>query len=172
VGIHETGHLHAWVDGFGYQGADGEDPFVDAPEWFAAGCAFEGFETEGVLTQGEGTFVAEVALAQPFKVLWLDVVGAVEDTQVHPAAYRDARLDQAAADPGEIAVWLDNHAFAAGRGEFLPPGGTGGGGVGVGGVDEDPAGGLDQFGCGVGEPVGDGEVQAGSASRGYSRRGD
>jgi hypothetical protein len=172
VGIHETGHLHAWVDGFGYQGADGEDPFVDAPEWFAAGCAFEGFETEGVLTQGEGTFVAEVALAQPFKVLWLDVVGAVEDTQVHPAAYRDARLDQAAADPGEIAVWLDNHAFAAGRGEFLPPGGTGGGGVGVGGVDDEPAGGLYQVGSGLGDPVRDAQMQAGSASRGYSRRGD
>ena len=169
MGIHEAGHLHAWVDGFGFQGEDGEVRFVDAPAWFAAGCAFESFETAGVLAQGDGTFVAEVTLAQPFQVLWLGVVGAVDDGQVLPAAYRDARLDQAATASGEIAVWLDNHAFAAGRGEFLPQGGTGGG-VGVGGVD--PAGGLDQFGCGVGEPVGDGEVQAGSASRGYSRRGD
>jgi hypothetical protein len=49
VSVCENGRLQSWVDGFGFQGEDGEDRFVDAPEWFAAGCAFEGFEAEGVL---------------------------------------------------------------------------------------------------------------------------
>ena len=170
--IRETGRPQAWIDGFGFQGADSEHPFVDAPEWFAAGCAFESFETQGLPTHSEATFVAEVALAQPFQILRSDVVRAAEDAQVHPAANLDAPLDQAPTTADEITVRLDNHAFAARRGEFPPPDGTGGGGVGVSGIDEDPAGGLDQFRCGGGEPVGDGEVQAGSASRGYSRRGD
>ncbi len=64
VGIREMGRLQARVDGFGFQGEDGEDRFVDAPEWFAAGGAFEGFGSGGVLAQGEGTFVAEATLAQ------------------------------------------------------------------------------------------------------------
>jgi hypothetical protein len=133
---------------------------VDAPEWFAAGRAFERFETEGVLAQGEGTLVAEAALAQPFQVLRLGVVGAVDDAQVLPAADFDAGLDQAATATGEVGVRLDDRTLTAGRGQLLPPGGTGGDGVRVGGVDQDPPGGLDQFGCGVGEPVGDGEVPA------------
>ncbi len=70
MGIREMGRLQARVDGFGFQGEDGEDRFVDAPGWFAGGCAFEGFESEGVLAQGEGTFVAEATLAQRPTALW------------------------------------------------------------------------------------------------------
>jgi hypothetical protein len=52
-----------WVDGFGFQGEYGEDRFVDAPQRFGAGGAFQGFESEGVFAEGQGPLVAEAALA-------------------------------------------------------------------------------------------------------------
>ena len=47
------GALEAGVDWFGFEGEDGEDGLVDAPEGFARREAVEGFEAQGVLAQGE-----------------------------------------------------------------------------------------------------------------------
>ena len=46
------------VDGFGFQGQDGEDAFVDAPEGLAAGDPVQGFQAQGVLAQRERALAA------------------------------------------------------------------------------------------------------------------
>src|SRR5712692_9151335 len=92
----ERGASQAGVDGFGLQGQDGEDAFVDAPEGFAAGDAVQGFQAESVFAQRQRALVAEPALAQAGQVGWFGVVGTVDEAQVLPAAHLQARLDQAA----------------------------------------------------------------------------
>ena len=51
------------VDGFGLQGQDGEDAFVDTPQRLAAGHAVQGLQAQGVLAQRQRALVAEPALA-------------------------------------------------------------------------------------------------------------
>jgi hypothetical protein len=51
----------AGIDGFGFEGEDAEDTFVDAAEGFLAHEAFEGFHAEGEFAHGEGAFAAETA---------------------------------------------------------------------------------------------------------------
>jgi len=61
-------------------------------------------------------------MAQASLVLGEGVVGAVDDAEVLAAADLQAGLDQAAPTADQAVEGLDDHAFAAGRGELLPPG--------------------------------------------------
>ena len=44
-------NLEAGVDGFGFQGQDAEDAFVDASEGFIADESFKGFDAQGEFAQ-------------------------------------------------------------------------------------------------------------------------
>src|SRR5262249_32987220 len=131
-----------------------------APEGFAVGEAVEGFQAEGVLAQGEGAFVAEGAFPEPGQVGRFGVVGAVDDPQVVVAADLEAGLGESLAAAGEVGGGLDDHALAAGCGEFFPPRGGCGGAGGVGGVHDDAPGGREQLRVGGDQPVGDVQVPA------------
>jgi len=108
----------ARVDGLGFQGKDGEDAFVDAPEGLATGGAVEGFQAEGVLAQGKGALAGHGALAEAGEVDGLGVVGAVDEAQVVAAADLQARLRQGTAvgEVGKVGGGLDDHALSPGGG--------------------------------------------------------
>ena len=49
------------VDGFGFEGQDGEDAFVDAPQGLTADDPVQGLQAQGVFAQRQRTLVAEPA---------------------------------------------------------------------------------------------------------------
>src|SRR5690606_6321830 len=114
------------VDRLGLEREDREDRLVDPPQRFVPYPPLECFEAERVLTEGQGPFAAEIAIAQPAEVARLGVVGTVDDPQVLPAAHLDTWLGKAAPGAGEVAERLDHHSLATGGGELLPPRGSGG----------------------------------------------
>ena len=61
--------LQPGVDGLAFERQHAEDAFVHAMERFIADEAFEGFDAEAELSDGEAVFVAEATLAQARELL-------------------------------------------------------------------------------------------------------
>jgi hypothetical protein len=116
------GRSEAGVDGFALHGEDAEDALVDAVQRFTGNEAFQGFDTEGELTLGEGSLLAQAPLAKPIEVAGHQVLGAVDDAEVFRPPTFDPRLDQSTLTGDDRLDGFDDHALATGIDEMLPPG--------------------------------------------------
>src|SRR5207244_7286733 len=83
------------VDGLALEGEHAEDTFVNAVERFAGDEAFERFDAERELAQGERALVAEPARTKARQVRFGRVLGSVDDAEVLGPAALDAGLGQA-----------------------------------------------------------------------------
>jgi hypothetical protein len=94
-----------------------------------------------------------VAVTEPVDLSGFGVFGAVGDAQVFAAAAFVGGLRESFAAMGDKGDRFDDHAFAPGGGELLPPGDRRGLAVVVGDVDRLSIGGFEPVGVGGDELV-------------------
>src|SRR6266542_2999573 len=141
------------IDGLALERQHAEDALMDAAQRLAADEALERLDAEREFANGERALAAEAAGAKTLEVGGLGVLGAVDDAQVLAPARLERGLDEAAAAAGEELERLDDHPLAAAFGKLFPPCGAGALTLGVGGVDDDVRGWMEQVvrGAEVGE---------------------
>lgn len=79
------------------------------------------FHAQSELTNGERALRAQTSGAKPFKVVRCRVLRSLDDPQVLLATAFNRRLDQATPVFSNERKRLDDHPFAAGFGQLLPP---------------------------------------------------
>src|SRR5690606_33168221 len=94
-------------------------------EGLAADEAFEGFEAEGELAEGQRSLAPQAPLAEAAEVFVPVVAGTVDDPQVLATTALEGRLKEAAGAAGDEVEGFDHHSLTPGRGQLGPPIGRG-----------------------------------------------
>src|SRR6266536_1310521 len=116
-----TDSSEPWIDGLALEREDTEAAFVHAAKRLFTYEPVERFDSERELARSERALRSETASAKPLEVLRLCVLGSVDDAQVFAPADLERGLREPTAPVDDEVHRLDDHALATGVGQLLPP---------------------------------------------------
>jgi hypothetical protein len=84
VWIEQPTALQPWINRFAFQSENAEDALMSKAQWLFANESLKRLDAKCKLPAGEGALGSDVPRTQPFKVLWQEILRAVDDAKVFP----------------------------------------------------------------------------------------
>src|SRR5262249_46741258 len=141
--------LEPRVDRLALEREHTEDTLVHPAQRLAADEALQRLDAERELSDRERALAPEAAAPQALEVGGFGVLGAVDDAEGLAAAGLERRLGEAAAAASDELERLDDHTLAPALRELGPPRAAGALALGLGGVDDEVGGGVEQLVAGA-----------------------